>query len=447
MTRLLIENATIVTLDDDGTIYPGAAILIEEGVIAAIGPGAALATADERMDAGGGVVMPGLYNAHTHAAMTFARGYAEDLPLDRWFNERIWRLESALTPEMVYWGTLAAIVEMVRGGVVGFADHYFHMDQVVRAVTESGMRANLAWAVFGSPAEEEVGITIPLTVEFVRRTQGAAGGRLTASLGPHSPYQCPDSFLARTAAVAVREGMGIHIHASETAEQVRQSIATFDMSPIELLSHRGLFETHTILAHAIHANDWDLDTLATKDVNVVQCPSTHLRYGMGVTRVPDMLARGVNVALGTDGAGSSAALNLWRELRLAVLTQRQAHEDATLLGGAVPLRMAAPNGARALGFWKAGTLAPGYAADLIVVDTMATHFQPVHDVVAALIWCTEPADVRNVMVAGRWLMRDRALLTVNEGEVMAGFRGALETMLGRPLSQFREYTGKPVNQA
>jgi len=447
MTRILIENATVVTLDDTNSIYHDAAILIDGDSIAAIGTGAANMAADERLDVGGRVVMPGLYNAHTHAAMTFARGYAEDLPLDRWFNERIWRLESALTPEIVYWGTMLAIVEMIRGGVVGFGDHYFHMDRVAQAVTETGVRANLAWAVFGSPAEEEVGTTIPLTVEFVRRTEGAAGGRLTASLGPHSPYQCPDSFLARTAAVAVREGLGIHIHASETAEQVQQSIATFDMSPIELLSHRGLFETHTIVAHAIHANDWDLDTLAQKDVNVVQCPSTHLKYAMGVARVPDMMERGINVALGTDGAGSSTALNLWREARLAVLTQRQAHGDATLLGGAMPLHMAAGNGARALGFRKAGILAPGYAADLIVVDTTSTHFRPLHDIIAALVWCTEPADVCDVMVAGRWLMRDRQMLTVDEGQVVAGFEQALEQVLGQPLTQFRRYTGAPVYQA
>lgn len=447
MTRILIENATVVTLDDANSIYHDAAILVDGDSIAAIGLGAANMTADERLDVGGRVVMPGLYNAHTHAAMTFARGYAEDLPLDRWFNERIWRLESALTPDIVYWGTMLAIVEMIRGGVIGFGDHYFHMDRVAQAVTETGVRANLAWAVFGTPEEEEVGTTIPLTVEFVRRTEGAADGRLTASLGPHSPYQCPDSFLARTAAVAVREGIGIHIHASETAEQVQQSIATFDMSPIELLAHRGLFETHTILAHAIHANDWDLDTLAQKDVNVVQCPSTHLKYAMGVTRVPDMMERGINVALGTDGAGSSTALNLWREARLAVLTQRQAHGDPAALGGAMPLQMAATNGARTLGFRKSGILAPGYAADLIVVDTTATHFRPLHDIIAALVWCTEPADVCDVMVAGQWLMRDRQMLTVDEGQVVAGFEQALEQLLGRPLTQFRRYTGAPVYQA
>jgi 5-methylthioadenosine/S-adenosylhomocysteine deaminase len=241
--------------------------------------------------------------------------------------------------------------------------------------------------------------------------------------------------------VAVREDVGIHIHTSETADQVLQSQKNYDMSPIEFLAHRGLFETHTIAAHAIHANDVDLGILAAKDVNVVQCPSTHLKYAMGVTRVPELLERGINVALGTDGAGSSAALSLWREMRLAVLMQRQAHGDATLLGGSQPLYMATSNGARALGFHSTGVLSPGFAADLIVVNTQASHFQPIHDVTAALVWCTEAADVQDVMVAGRWLMRDRKLLTINEETVLAGFRGALAQMLGTSLKQFREYQG------
>jgi len=438
MVNILLEHATIATLDAESRVLDDAAIAIEGGDIVAVGDIPPAFTPDERIDLHGQTVMPGLYNAHAHAAMTFARGYAEDLPLDRWFNERIWRLESALTSDMVYWGTMLAIVEMIRGGIVGFADHYFHMERVAEAVEQSGVRANLAWAVFGSEGDE-VGITIPETLEFVNQWDGAANGRIRAMLGPHSPYMCPDAFLARTAAVAVRDGIGIHIHTSETAEQVLQSQENYDMSPIEFLAHRGLFETHTIAAHAIHANDVDLDILANKDINVVQCPSTHMKYAMGVARIPEMLVRGINVALGTDGAGSSTALNLWREMRLAVLMQRQAHADATLLGGSQPLHMASNNGARTLGFNSAGVLSPGFAADLIVINTQASHFQPIHDVNATLVWCTEPADVQDVMVAGRWLMRDRKLLTIDEEAVMAGFREALAQMQGTSLKQFREY--------
>lgn len=438
MAKYLLEQATIVTLDADARILYNAQLAIDDGIIVGVDEIPPEFTADERIDLGGRVVMPGLYNAHAHAAMTFARGYAEDMPLDRWFNERIWQLESALTPDMVYWGTMLAIVEMIRGGIVGFADHYFHMERVAEAVEQTGVRANLAWAVFGQEAEE-VGITIPDTVEFVQHYDGAAGNRLRAMFGPHSPYMCPDAFLARTAAVAVRERIGIHTHASETSDQVRQSKEIYDMSPIEFLAHRGLFETHTIVAHAIHASDIDVQILANKDVNIVQCPSTHMKYAMGVARVPEMLRSGVNVALGTDGAGSSNTMNLWREMRLAVLMQRQAHADATLLDGNQPLRMASCNGARALGFDLTGILSPGYAADLIVVNTQTSHFQPMHDVNAALIWCTEPADVRDVMVSGHWLMRDRQLLTIDEEAVMAGFRTALAGMMSTSLKQFREY--------
>ncbi len=438
MPKLLLEHATLVTLNKEDEILSDASLAIVDDTLVGVGHIPEDFMADERYDMAGHVVMPGLYNAHTHAAMTFARGYAEDLPLDRWFNERIWRLESALTADMVYWGTLLAIIEMIRGGVVGFADHYFHMHEIAKAVQESGMRANLAWAVFGIDAQE-VGISIPETISFVKQYDDAASGRLRALFGPHSPYQCPDTFLARTAAVAVRENIGIHIHAAETAEQVETSLDTYDMSPIEFLAHRGLFETHTIVAHAIHANDVDLAILANKHVNVVVCPSTHMKYGMGVARVPEMVASGINVALGTDGAGSSTALNMWREMRLAVLMQRQAHGDAELLPGFAPLHMAGPHGARALNFHSSGALIPGNTADLIVVDTSAPHFVPTQNLAASLVWCTEPADVRDVMVAGTWLMRDRNLLTVDESRVVQGFTAALESMLAAAQSQFRHY--------
>lgn len=440
MAQRLFEHATIVTLDSENHIYNDASLAIADDTIVAVNEIPAGFQADERVDVAGKVIMPGLYNSHTHAAMTFARGFAEDIPLHRWFNERIWLLESALTPEIVYWGTMLAAIEMIKGGVIGFADQYFYMDEVAKVVEQTGMRALLAWGVFGQE-DGEVGITVPETVDFVRRTHGAAHGRLRAYLGPHSPYMCPEGFLARTAAVAVRENFGIHIHAAETAAQVENSLKRYDRTPIELLAHLGLLETETLIAHAIHVNNIDLEILSHKDVHIVQCPSTHLKYGMGVTRVPDMMARNINVALGTDGAGSSTALNMWREIRLAVLTQRQAYATATLLVGAEPLLMATRNGAKALGFSQSGVLAPDYAADFIIVDTTAAHFQPLHDIIAALVWCTEPADVSDVVVAGQWLMRNHVLQTIDEAEVIGEFQKELAKMMNAPQSQFKAYEG------
>jgi len=438
MSNILLKNATIVTLNEDDDILHNASLAISDDRIVAVGEAPASFTPDDVIDLTGKIVMPGLYNAHTHAAMIFARGYAEDMPLDRWFNEGIWKLESALSREMVRWGVRLAMIEMIRGGVIGFADHYFYMDEVAQAVLESGMRANLAWAVFGHD-EGEVGITVPETVEFVQRWQDAGEGRIRTMFGPHSPYLCSDEFLARTAAVAVREGIGIHIHVAETAGQVQASVDAYDMTPIELLHDRGLFETHTIAAHAIHSSPIDIAILAQSDVNVAHCPSTHMRYAMGVTPVPEMLAAGVNVALGTDGAGSSVAYNLWREMRLAVVMQRQGRHDPAALGGLTPLHMAARNGARALGFAQSGVLAPGRQADLIVIAADQPHYQPIHNVAAALVWNTGPADVQDVMVAGRWLMRGRQLLTLDEAAIRANFDQALAEMMAQPLVQFKTY--------
>ena len=195
---------------------------------------------DETLDATNHVLMPGFVNAHTHAPMTFERGWAEDLPLDRWFNERVWVVESQLSDEDVYWGALLAVAEMIRGGTVAFADHYFYMDRVAEAVEASGLRALLAWCVFGE--ENNIGTDLHGTVDFVQRWQGAADGRIRTVLGPHSPYMCEPRFLARTAAVAARLGVGIHIHLAESQEQVDNSLRLHDRSPVEVLETNGVFD-------------------------------------------------------------------------------------------------------------------------------------------------------------------------------------------------------------
>jgi len=438
MPNILLQHADILTLDTEGRVLRDAAVAISDGTITAVGETPADFQADEIVDATGHIVMPGFFNAHTHSAMTLFRGYAEDLPLDRWLNERIFPIESALTADDVYWGTSLAAAEMIRGGTVGFADHYFHMDRVAQVAVESGLRANLAWCIFGRE-EGEIGADLAEIAAFTERWQGAAGGRIKTMLGPHSAHTCSPQFLARTAAVAARLGVGIHIHLAESEAEVERSLALYDLRLVELLEANGVFEVPVLAAHAIHLADFERAMMAAGGATAVQCPTTHMKMGYGVTPVPALLADGVNVALGTDGAASSGRLDMFQEARHAALIQKFSAGDATALPGDLALRLATQNGARALGFGASGAIAPGRAADLILLDCSAPHLQPRHDLAASVLYAASSQDVSDVMVAGKWLLRKRELLTLDEERIRNEVQRRAERLAETPLRPVRRY--------
>jgi len=330
---------------------------------------------------------------------------------------------------------------MIRSGTVGFADHYFWMDQVAKVVQESGLRATLAWCVFGLE-DGEIGTDLQGTAEFVERWQGASDGRIRTLLGPHSPYICSDYFLARTAAVAARLGTGIHIHLSESQEQVNNSLERYDRTPVELLEANGIFNVPTIAAHCIAVQEREIqEILLERGVHVVQCPNCHMKLGMGTTPVVELLGAGVNVALGTDGAASNNNLDMLEEAQLASLVQKHDRRDPEALPGDVVLRMATQNGALAMGFADSGVLAPGRAADLILFDFDKPHLWPRHDLVSNVLHAAHSPDISDVMVAGRWLMRDRMLLTLEEERIRHEAEKRAFRMVGSDLQMVREYRG------
>ena len=440
--RILIKNADVITLNEAGDVLTGVDIAIANGRIRAVGQAPADFVADDVLDASDCVVMPGFFNAHTHSPMTLIRGWADDLPLDRWFNERIWVSESALVEEDIYWGAALAVAEMIRGGTVGFADHYFWMDRVAEVVEQAGLRATLAWCVFGLGADQEIGgTTLELTVDFVQRWQGAAGGRIRTVLGPHSPYICSPEFLARTAEKAAELGVGLHLHVSESQEQVDNSLARHGRTPVGHLAALGVFDVPTIAAHCIYLTEEDKAILREKGVHVVQCPGCHMKLGMGVTPVPELLALGVNVCLGTDGTASNNDLDMLEEARLASLMQKNHRADPEVLPGDITLRMATQNGARAMGFPESGVIAPGRPADLIIFDFRRPHLRPRHSLVSNVLYAAKASDVRHVMVDGRWLMRDGELLTLDEERIMYEAEQRGWRIVGSELRVVREYRG------
>jgi 5-methylthioadenosine/S-adenosylhomocysteine deaminase len=418
MTNILIKNADVLTLNEGGDVLRRTNITIARGRIQAIGAIPAGFHADETIEAADHVVMPGFFNAHTHAAMTFERGWADDLPFDRWLNERIWVAESALTREDVRWGAYLAVAEMIRSGTVGFADHYFYMDEVAQVVVEAGLRATLAWCVFGMGKGTEIGQGLGETVEFVQQWQGAANGRIRTLLGPHSPYACPPEFLVKVAAKAAELGVGIHIHVSEFRDQLEASLAKHGITPVKFLEQQGILDNPTIAAHCIWITPDDMDILQDKQVHVVQCPNTHMKLGMGVTPVPELLAKGVNVALGTDGPASNNDLDMLEEARLATLLQKSHHLSPVILPAELTLRLATQGGARAIGFPESGVLAPGRPADLIIFDFRKPYLRPRHNLLSNIVYSAKSPDISHVIVDGRVLLKEGALTTLDEERIL-----------------------------
>ncbi|MBX0326787.1 amidohydrolase [Oscillochloris sp. ZM17-4] len=417
MYDLLIRGAGLLQIDGAAaSLLPGHDIAVRAGRIVAVAPAISPGLAAEVIDAAGMLAAPGLVNAHAHAAMGLFRGVAEDVPVDVWFNQRIWPMETNLTPEDIYWGTLLGIAEMIEAGVTSFADHYFAMDEVARAVDESGVRALLAWTVFSGPDEEH---QLQDTLAFAAHWHGAAGGRIRTCLGPHSPYTCTPGFLSLVSSAARASGLGIHIHLSETAEQVSQSLAAHGKTPVALARDAGLFEVPALVAHAAHLTAEDIAVFADCGVAVAACPKTEMKLGVGVTPVVDLLGAGVAVGLGSDGAASNSSYDILEAARLIALLEKHSRRDAQVLPVGAALGLATAGGARCLGLGGAvGALQVGMQADIALLRLDAPHMQPAHDLPAALLYSAQPADVDTLIVAGRVLMRGRRLLTIDKGRVL-----------------------------
>lgn len=392
-------------------------ILIEGSLIKEVAPGLRndpQVRGAEVFDASGSMIIPGLVNTHTHAAMTLLRSYADDLPLQEWLTQKIWPVEAKLTSDDVYWGTMLAIVEMVRAGVTTFADMYFYMDRVAEAVAETGMRAGVSVNLFDDDAFER---NMADAEALYRNWHGQADGRIQVMLGPHAPYSAPGA-MVRAAEAAKEWGVMVSIHLAETRREVEESLARHGLTPIAFAAKEGVLDAAVLAAHCVHVTPEDLDILKEKDVKVVHNPTANMKLGSGRAPVEAMLERGIVVALGTDGPSSNNNLDLLEEARLAAFLAKM-EERPTALPAPVCLEMATVAGARALGHSDIGHVAPGYQADLVWIDMSGPHWQPAHDPCAHLIYSASSRDVTDVMVAGRFLMRKGELTTIDEERVLS----------------------------
>jgi len=440
--RTLIREVSAITLDGEDRVLHGVEIALEGSSIVAAGQAPEDFAPDEVIDGSEMVALPAFFNAHTHAAMTLERGWAEDLPFERWLNEKIWVAESALEEEDVYWGSALACCEMIASGTVGFADHYFWMDQTARAVEESGMKALLAWCHFGIGREHELGAkTLEDTVAFVERWQGTAEGRIRTSMGPHSLYMGPPEVLQRFVKEAHRVGAGAHFHLSESHEQLEQSMARHGLTPVAYADSLGLLDLPepTLVAHCNVVTPDDLELLAEKGTWVAHTPKTYQKLAMEMPPLARMFRHHVNVALGTDGPASSSDLNMLEVMRIAGLVQKGAQSDPEAMPRTLLLRLATHAPAAALGFRGSGVLAPGRPADLILLDTTAPHWIPRHDLAAGLVYASHPGDVAYVWANGRLLYRRGDWLTLDVERIRWEAERRAFRLVGQPLRPMRRY--------
>ncbi|MEI5099952.1 amidohydrolase [Streptomyces sp. PmtG] len=418
-----------------------AAIVVRDGVITEVTTAAAVRDlkAVERLDGRGQAALPGLVNCHTHAPMVALRGIAEDVPVEEWFNDYVWPIESNLGARDVELGARLACAELIRGGVTTFADHYFAMDTVADVVAETGLRALLGQAYFSSQGPEGR----QASLDFALRRAGGADGRITTCLAPHAPYTVDESDLAATAELAREHGLPVHLHAAESRAQTEHSLARHGATPLEILRRTGLLDVDVLLAHGTGIVERDAAALraATGRVAVASAPRTYLRFAWDTTPVRMLADLGVDVGLATDGAASNSSLDVWESMALTALIQKSATGDPRWLTSRQALHHATLQSARAVGLGDSvGSLAPGRRADIVLVDLTGPRTQPVHDLAATLVHSARAGDVTTTIVDGEVLMRDRELLTVDvaavAGELAERLPALVERGHGRRVQEY-----------
>jgi len=420
---LLIRAEHVVPVAPRGVLEDHA-VAVKDGRIVALLPAHEALSRFEARDSvhlDKHVLIPGLVNIHCHAAMSLMRGIADDVPLMTWLRDRIWPTEAKhVTDEMVHDGSLLAMAEMLRAGVTCVNDMYFFPEATARAALKAGMRASL-----GVIALEFPSAYAPDAAGYITRglnTRDAYHGEplLTFTLAPHAPYTVGDETLRRVVVLAEELDCPIHMHVHETASEVSEGFTQHGARPLSRMASLGLVGPRLIAVHAVHLDDRELDMMAREGVSVAHCPSSNLKLASGIARVADMRRRGINVAVGTDGAASNNRLDVMTEMRAAALLAKGASGDAAVVPAADALEMATLAGARAIGLEREiGSIGVGKQADLAAIDLSRVETQPCYDPVSHVVYAAGREHVTHVWVAGEARVADRALRSLDADDLCA----------------------------
>ncbi len=385
--------------------------------------------ADYIIDGDGALALPGLVNTHTHAAMSLLRGYADDMILQDWLGQKIWPLEAHLTGEDVYRGTKLACLEMIRTGTVAFNDMYFFMEDAARAVDESGIRAMLSYGFIDLFSDEKRENECRATEKLTAHVRSMNNPRIKTAVGPHAIYTVSPKSLQWCAEYAKEQGIGIHIHLSETEKEVNDCIAQHGKRPAAHLDECGILTPRTIAAHCCWLDDAECDLLGRHGVSVSHNPASNMKLATNRAMPWHKLsAAGANVCLGTDGCASNNNLDMFEETKIAALLQKFSWNDPTLLSAPAALRMAGPAGAKALGFGS-GAITVGSPADIILVATKTPCNTPLHNATSNLVYACNGGGVETTICGGRVLMLNREV--PGEQEILAGASKAARDLVRR----------------
>jgi 5-methylthioadenosine/S-adenosylhomocysteine deaminase len=416
---LLINSRWIIPVVPENRVFENCALAIDQQKIVGIYPQAEAKSKFDPasvVDLADHILMPGLVNAHGHAAMSLLRGYADDLPLQPWLEEHIWPVEArVLSAEFVADGTNLAMAEMIKTGTTCFADMYFFADTVAEQVQRSGMRSQIGFTVFDFPTAGGKDPDDYIHKGLQLRDSYKGDGLIKIACAPHAPYTVGDETLRRIATYANELDMAVHIHCHETAQEVADSLKLYGNRPLQRLDDLGVLLPQTQLVHMTQIDDNDIRLIQDNNCHVVHCPESNLKLASGFCPVGKLIDAGINVAIGTDSAASNNDLDLFGELKTAALLAKAVANDASVLDAHAALRMATINGAKALG-WddQIGSLEAGKSADMIAVEISSLSQKPLYNPASQLVYCNAGSQVTHSWVAGKALLRERSLVTLDE---------------------------------
>ena len=419
-------------MDQKRRIFERGSVAVEGGKIIAVGKNVK-EKADTVIDARGKVVLPGLINAHTHLSMTLLRGVADDMELDPWLKTRIWPIEKHLRAEDCHVGALLGCLEMIKSGTTCFADQYFFMEDVARAVEKAGIRGVLSYGIIelGDPKKRK--FEIEVGEKLVRTWHGKADGRILTMFGPHAPYTCSPECLTKVKELAKKYKVGIHTHIAETRWETDDEIPKkYGKRPVEHLDAIGFLGPEVLAAHCVWLTEKEIKILCDHGVKPVHNPVSNMKIACGIAPVPEMLAAGIPVALGTDGAASNNALDMFNEMKFAALLNKVGKLNPTVMPAQAVLEMATINGAIALGLEKEiGSLEAGKKADIVLVDLKKPRLTPLHNVVSHLVYSAVGGDVDTTIVDGKILMQNTEVLVLDEDKVLDQAQKTSDDLLAR----------------
>ncbi|MEM1538534.1 MAG: amidohydrolase [Candidatus Nezhaarchaeales archaeon] len=425
MKSLLVKDCSwVVTQNQEREVKRNTSILIEDGLISDIGD--VKAEAEMVISGRKMVAIPGLVNAHTHAAMTLLRGYADDLPLKQWLEKWVWPLERKMRAEYCYSGALLGAIEMVKGGITAFLDMYLYPESTVAAALKVGLRAVVCYGMFDFGDQTLADKQLKEAAAFIRRVKGEGGKLVKPALGPHAPYTCSKELLIGAKELADKEGVLLHIHLAETADEQEEFKRKTGFREILFLDRIGFLGPNVVAAHCVHLSKRELQLLVKRKVKVVHCPVSNMKLSSGVAPLLNMVERGCLVTLGTDSAASNNSLDLFESMKVAALLHKAFNANPAVLPAQQVLDLATLNGYAAL-YGGGGSIAEGERADIVLLNLDTVNLTPVHSassIISHLIYAAKPFNVSTVIVNGKLLVHNGRVLTVKEFEVLRQARKA-----------------------